>query len=112
MKHQVTHSPVAVGARSFPSRRSGTAYARWGKRTFDIALPVILLPVLLSVILVLAGVVALDGGAPFFGHRRVGKGGRGFRCWKIRTMVADAQEHLVQYLDENPVAVEEWTLKL
>lgn len=75
MKHQVIHSPVAVGARSFPSGRSGTVYARWGKRTFDIALAVILLPVLLPVILALAGVVALDGGAPFFGHRRVGKGG-------------------------------------
>ncbi|MFG6617741.1 MULTISPECIES: sugar transferase [unclassified Sulfitobacter] len=111
MKHQVIHSPVAMGARSFPSGRSGTGYARWGKRAFDIALAVILLPVLLPVILALAGVVALDGGAPFFGHRRVGKGGRGFHCWKIRTMVADAQEHLAQYLDENPVAAEEWALK-
>ncbi|KZY52974.1 hypothetical protein A3734_17300 [Sulfitobacter sp. HI0054] len=26
-------------------------------------------------------------------------------------MVADAQEHLAQYLDENPVAAEEWALK-
>ena len=82
MKHQVIHSPVAVGARSFPSGRSGTVYARWGKRAFDIALAVILLPVLLPVILALASVVALDGGAPFFGHRRVGKGGAGFAAGK------------------------------
>lgn len=45
MKHQVIHSPVAVGARSFPSDRPGTVYPRWGKRIFDIALAVILLPV-------------------------------------------------------------------
>ena len=71
----------------------------------------VLLPVLLPVIFALAGVVALDDGAPFFRHRRVGKGGRAFRCCKIRTMAADAQEHLAHYLDENPAAAKEWALE-
>lgn len=75
MKYQVIHSPVAIGARFFPSGRSGTADTRWGKRVFDLALAGIVLPVLLPMILAIAGVVALDGGAPFFGHRQVGKGG-------------------------------------
>ena len=71
----------------------------------------VLLPVLLPVIFALAGVVALNDGAPFFRHRRVGKGGRAFRCCKIRTMAADAQEHLAHYLDENPAAAKEWVLE-
>ena len=50
------------------------------------------------------------GGAPFFGHSRVGRGGREFRCWKIRTMVPDAQGCLAQHLAENAEAAEEWEI--
>jgi lipopolysaccharide/colanic/teichoic acid biosynthesis glycosyltransferase len=40
-------------------------------------------------------VVAVTSGRPiFFGHRRVGRGGRPFRCWKLRTMEVDAEEAL------------------
>lgn len=49
------------------------------------------------------------------GRRFLGVGGweRGGRASLLEDPqhVADAQGHLAQYLDENPVAVEEWTLK-
>jgi lipopolysaccharide/colanic/teichoic acid biosynthesis glycosyltransferase len=43
--------------------------------------------------------VALTAGRPiFFGHRRLGRGGRPFRCWKLRTMRVDAE----RLLEEQP----------
>lgn len=40
-------------------------------------------------------IVAIAGGRPvFFAHRRLGRHGRPFRCWKLRTMRADAEEAL------------------
>ena len=65
-----------------------------GEARFHIALAATLLPILLPAISALAGVVALEGGAPFFWPRRADKGGHKFRCWKFRTMVADAQGDL------------------
>lgn len=37
------------------------------------------------------GVLVSSGRPVFFGHVRVGRGGRPFRCWKLRTMRTDAQ---------------------
>lgn len=79
-----------------------------GKRIFDLLLAIGLLPALLPVILVLWIVARRDGEAGFFGHRRVGLGGKVFSCWKIRTMVVDAEQRLIKYLAENPEAAEEW----
>ena len=56
-----------------------------------------LLLITLAVPLIAVGVVvaAAGGGWPvFFGHVRVGRRGRTFRCWKLRTMRADAEEQL------------------
>ncbi len=108
MKHQFVDSFVATELD--PSEYSGEAtfYARWGKRIFDVAFGLLILPVLLPVIAVLCALASLDGGLPVFGHRRIGKDGREFRCWKIRTMVVDAQERLKQHLIDNPEAAAEW----
>lgn len=78
------------------------------KRIMDIVLAVLLLPVLLPVIALLYVVTRLDGGPGFFGHARIGRDGRTFRCWKIRTMVPDAETVLKTYLAANPDAALEW----
>jgi lipopolysaccharide/colanic/teichoic acid biosynthesis glycosyltransferase len=91
-----------------PSRLSTGLYASAGKRIFDIVLAVLLLPVLLPVIAGLWMLTRADGGAGFFGHRRIGKGGNMFRCWKVRTMVVGAEEKLQAYLAKNPAAAAEW----
>ena len=49
-----------------------------------------------------------DGGRPFFGHRRIGRDGRTFKCWKVRSMVPDAEARLREYLAENEEARAEW----
>ncbi|WP_236045437.1 MULTISPECIES: sugar transferase [Pseudooceanicola] len=83
-------------------------YTRFVKRVFDLVLALMLLPVLLPVIAVLWILIRRDGGPGFFGHRRLGHNGKSFRCWKIRTMVVDAEARLTQHLANNPEAAEEW----
>ncbi len=69
------------------------------KRAFDILASGVLLLVALPILLALALLVRLTSPGPvFFGHERVGKGGLPFRCWKLRTMVEDAES----WLEENP----------
>jgi lipopolysaccharide/colanic/teichoic acid biosynthesis glycosyltransferase len=70
-----------------PAEGFGRSYARWGKRSLDLAL---ILPgvVLLSpVMLVVAGLVLLTQGVPvIFRQVRPGRGGRPFELLKFRTM--------------------------
>lgn len=83
-------------------------YRRVFKRLFDIVLVVASAPITLPVTLMLAALVALDGHSSFYGQKRVGRGGRIFRMWKLRTMVPDADAYLKRYLAENPAARAEW----
>lgn len=89
-------------------REARKFYTRYTKRIVDMGLALLLLPVLVPVIATLWAMTRTDGGPGFFGHRRIGKNGKVFRCWKIRTMVPNAEERLVAYLANNPAAAEEW----
>jgi exopolysaccharide production protein ExoY len=83
-------------------------YRNVGKRVFEATLVLLSLPVVLPLILLLALPMVLRGESPFYTQRRVGRGGRTFVMWKLRSMVADADERLARYLRENPEAREEW----
>jgi lipopolysaccharide/colanic/teichoic acid biosynthesis glycosyltransferase len=83
-------------------------YRRLGKRLLDLAIALMILPLVLPVIGVLWLVVTRDGGSGFFGHKRVGRNGKVFRCWKLRTMVVDAEQRLREHLANDPAAAEEW----
>ncbi len=83
-------------------------YMTFGKRLCDLALVVLILPILAPVILGLWLAVRRDGGAGFFGHTRIGRNGRAFKCWKLRSMVVDAEAKLRDHLAQNPEAAEEW----
>lgn len=58
--------------------------------------------------MVAIGVKLQDGGPVFFGHRRIGYGGRTFTCWKFRSMVTDAEARLNALLAADPEARREW----
>jgi len=47
-------------------------------------------------------------GAAFYGHERIGEGGRTFRAWKFRTMTENADEVLEQCLQADPELQAEW----
>jgi len=86
-----------------------TQVYRFGfKRLFDICLTLMVAPVALPIILIFAFLVALDGGNPFYCQKRIGRHGRIYRMWKLRSMVVDAQALLVEHLAAHPAAREEW----
>ena len=85
------------------------------KRVFDLTAVVVTVPVWGPVMLALAGFIRLTSkGAAFYGHERVGRGGRTIRCFKLRTMVDDADSRLAELLASDPVLAEEFarTFKL
>lgn len=59
-------------------------------------------------IVLLACAIALTGNAPFYTQLRLGKDGKTFRMWKLRTMVRNADAQLESYLKANPRARQEW----
>lgn len=62
-------------------------------------------PVMLIVALL---IWVTDGGPAIFSHTRVGFNGKRFACYKFRTMVANSQQVLADYLANNPEAAKEW----
>ena len=61
------------------------------RRTIDLLVAAIALPVAAPLFAILATAIRLDSpGHPLYGGTRVGKDGRLFRMWKFRTMVANA----------------------
>lgn len=94
--------------RQIAEHRKSGIYALVGKRTFDIVFSLLLLPFLVLIIFVLWGIVRLDGGPGFFGHTRVGRDGKPFKCWKLRSMVVDAEARLQAHLDSDSEAAAEW----
>jgi exopolysaccharide production protein ExoY len=78
------------------------------KRAFDFVAVVAILPIALAIVAVLAFLVRRDGGDAFFIQPRIGKDGRVFRMWKLRTMVPLAEDRLESHLSENPAARDEW----
>ncbi len=85
-------------------------YRRRVKRGLDLALSVALAPVALPLVFGLAALIRLDGGAAFYGQTRVGRGGRLFTCWKLRTMVEDADGALERLCAQDPALAREWAL--
>ena len=102
------HSVDGSADHFLPDQTPAGLYSRFGKRAFDLAFALLLLPVLAPVILCLWILARRDGGPGFFGHTRVGRDGKPFKCWKVRSMVADAEARLQAHLDADPAAAAEW----
>jgi exopolysaccharide production protein ExoY len=85
-------------------------YRRFAKRLFDVLVVLLAAPIVLPVVLLLALIIRGDGGSAFYVQDRVGRGGRLFRCWKLRSMVAEAEVQLASHLAANASAREEWAV--
>ena len=84
-------------------------YNRIIKRVFDLVCTIfgglIISPILLGIALA----VAIDNrGRVIFAHRRVGRAGKKFPCYKFQTMQPWSDEQFKKYLADNPDAKREW----
>lgn len=108
----MTNTSTSASNSGGPAQGSGLShllkYEGTLKRFADIVLVILILPFFIPIIGVLYLLVRLDGGPGFFGHTRVGREGKLFKCWKLRSMVPDAQAVLRDHLASNPDAAEEW----
>jgi lipopolysaccharide/colanic/teichoic acid biosynthesis glycosyltransferase len=72
-----------------PSPRRGPAL----RRAVDLAVLLLAAPFALPLVLILALAIKMDSPGPvFIAHKRIGRGGRVFRLFKLRTMVQNAEE--------------------
>ncbi len=79
------------------------------KRVFDVSLASLALILVAPLLLLLALVIRLqDGKSAIFAHTRYGLHGRAFKCYKLRSMVPDADRRLHDLLERDPAARREW----
>ncbi|QXE07343.1 sugar transferase (plasmid) [Paraburkholderia sprentiae WSM5005] len=86
-------------------------FVRWDdvmKRTMDVCVASILLVLLLPVLVIIALAVMRDKGNAVYGHPRIGRGGRTFKCLKFRSMVMNSDKVLAELLATDPRARAEW----
>jgi lipopolysaccharide/colanic/teichoic acid biosynthesis glycosyltransferase len=96
---------------ALPERPGGGLYRAGLKRFLDVAVILLSAPIVAPLVALLALLVARDGGRPFYVQERVGRGGRTYRMWKLRTMVPDADACLEACLKADPSLRAEWDSK-
>ncbi len=79
------------------------------KRCFDFIIGLPISIILLPLLAVIALAVRLDSPGPaLFAHRRIGRNGRSFNCYKFRSMVTNAQDVLSDLLVNSQEVQQEW----
>lgn len=82
--------------------------SRITKRGMDIIGSTLILLLLSPVLLVLYLLIRKDGGSVIYGHSRIGRDRKVFKCLKFRSMVMNSQEVLDDLLKNDPQAKAEW----
>jgi undecaprenyl-phosphate galactose phosphotransferase len=79
------------------------------KRGFDVIFALVALLVAFPLFITLALLIRLTSQGPIiYAHERIGRGGIPFKCFKFRTMYADAESRLKNILCTDPAAAKEW----
>jgi len=103
------YGSYAHGLPGIPGRRAALRRVYFtAKRGLDIVATLLLAPFALLVVGILALLIRMDGGTAFFCQQRVGRKGKLFYLWKLRTMVPDADQRMSEHLSLNPSARAEW----
>jgi exopolysaccharide production protein ExoY len=105
----LVHPVLTPHPRAVPRPRSAF-YNAVGKRGLDIVLALAAIVLTAPVLLILMLALWIESGNPLFQQRRVGRNGRVFAMWKLRSMVPDAERKLSECLARNPDLRREWTL--
>jgi undecaprenyl-phosphate galactose phosphotransferase len=91
-----------------PKRRVEKPLNRFFKRVLDLVGASIGLLILGLPILIITRMIRKDGGKAFYAQKRVGRDGKPFNCWKLRSMVPDADAVLKELLERDPDARAEY----
>ena len=83
-------------------------YRKGIKRGLDAFLIILSLPFTVPVIGLFAIALWLEGGSPFYTQPRIGRDGKTFRIFKLRSMVQNADQVLESYLAKDPEMRREW----
>lgn len=102
--HYFSHDVLALRLHN----NLASAWNRGVKRAFDLVMASTLLILLSPLFAWIALKVRDTGQGVVFGHRRIGRRGEPFVCYKFRTMVPDAEEQLRDLLERDPDRRREW----
>lgn len=84
-------------------------YNQFVKRTFDLIVSILGTIAISPFLIAIALIIKLGSKGPvLYSHKRIGRNGNHFYCYKFRSMVSDADQILQKYLDNNPEARDEW----
>lgn len=83
-------------------------YSQLLKRLFDIVTASAILVFVAPLLALIALLVWNEGRPVLFAHKRVGRQGQLFSCYKFRSMVPNAGEVLAELLARDPIARAEW----
>jgi Undecaprenyl-phosphate galactose phosphotransferase WbaP len=109
--YSYTPAVVRPSVGSYRSNRVPSRLFRYRvvKRCIDVALVLLMAPVVIPLVLAVSAVVMLGSRGPiFYSHRRIRRNGEFFSMWKFRTMCQNSAEVLEQYLAQHPEARAEW----
>ncbi|SLN46943.1 Undecaprenyl phosphate N,N'-diacetylbacillosamine 1-phosphate transferase [Roseovarius litorisediminis] len=104
-------SPVETFRANISGTARGGIYCNLFKRLLDLFFVLMAAPFVVPVVLLLALFISRDGHNPFYRQVRVGRAGRNFTMWKLRTMVPDAENKLEDFLADDASARNEWNEK-
>jgi Undecaprenyl-phosphate galactose phosphotransferase WbaP len=79
------------------------------KRIIDLALLLMMAPILIPLLVIITVLIKLDSNGPaFYSQIRIGLNEDRFKIWKFRSMVSNADRVLKEFLELHPALKEEW----
>ena len=95
-------APVRTAQRGCSRHHRRLRLVRAGKRALDIVVSALAILMLSPLLLAVAAAIRLESPGPvFFKQNRVGKDGRQFTMWKLRSMYIDAEQRLAELRANN-----------
>lgn len=100
-----TTLPRESGPAGIPTEPDSGFYLRYGKRLFDLLVSGVMFIIFLPLLVVLAIAIKVDSPGPIlYRSRRVGRGGKTFTFFKLRSMVRDAEKERERLAHLNEVS--------
>ncbi|KXK53922.1 MAG: hypothetical protein DYG96_04450 [Chlorobi bacterium CHB2] len=104
---ETLHRPEPIAHLAF--QPALTPFQQIAKRAFDLAIAVLLMPIILPLMAIIAIAIKIDSPGPIlFRQKRIGEKGKVFGMYKFRSMYHNSDDMLRHYLRENPTAQHQW----